>query len=119
MQTTCRTTGKLRRKGKHQVVEALSAAEAKVDLTTSGGASALFAAAQEGHLGIVEALIDATADVSLRTNSGKTPLMAAMCGVEGHSWRGLSSQRGRRRLGGRERNLRTRPGRSEEKPEIR
>ena len=56
---------------------------AKVNAKTKNGATALMAAAQNGHNEVVKALLANGADVNAKTKNGVTALMMAI--LRGHS----------------------------------
>ena len=68
--------------GSLEIVKALLAKGAKVDLLRNGGFTALYVAALNGHKDEVEELIKHKADINLCTTDGETPLYAAA--LKGH-----------------------------------
>ena len=68
--------------GSLEIVKALLAKGAKVDLLRNGGFTALYVAALNGHKDVVEELIKHKADINLCTKDGETPLYAAA--LKGH-----------------------------------
>ena len=64
--------------GHLEVVTALLAANATVDLANNNGATPLFVAAHGGHHEVVTALLAANATVDVAANDGGSPLLAAV-----------------------------------------